>query len=355
MCKNEIRTEEACCERALARCLRWQKQRDRKARRCRHKRKVRGQQEHITTTSGVTLNSIDLNCTAFVGHSAVKSTTDKCEIVGDYIIINIGFQLADGFYTLIKTCFDEKNRDAIYSKYLETPSIAGQNTAETRPAFVEGSFYPEFTTDTKYSKATQKTTFGQILGSSTLGTTYIKDVDYYLARGHLAARSDFIYATQQRATFWYVNVAPQWQTLNGGNWNTLEDNIRAFVVRYGRDIVVYVGTHGIATLPDANGQQKNLYLHFDPTGATTPKIKVPEVFWKVLYDSSSKRAIVFVGYNNPYKTSYTKLCTDVCNQVAWLTWQPTNQKLGFAYCCGLNDIRKNVPSIPPLDVTGLLF
>ncbi|XP_059479376.1 uncharacterized protein LOC132199020 [Neocloeon triangulifer] len=308
----------------------------------------------LKMSTGTTLNSIDLNCTGFVAHSAVKSTTEKCEIAGDYVVINIGFQLADGFYPIIKICFDEKNRDAIYSKYLETPSIAGQNVAEQRPAFVEGSFYPEFTVDTKYSKTTQKTTFGQILGSATLGTNYIKDIDYYLARGHLAARSDFIYATQQRATFWYINTAPQWQTFNGGNWNTLEDNLRNFVVRYGREITMYVGTHGLATLPDTNGQQKGLYLHFDPTGATTPKIKVPELFWKVMYDASAKKAVAFVGVNNPYKTSVTKLCTDVCSKLTWLTWQPTNQKLGFAYCCELNDLRKNVPSIPALDATALL-
>lgn len=71
-------------------------------------------------------------------------------------------------------------------------------------------------------------TVGQILGSSTLGTNYIKDIDYYLARGHLAARADFVYSTHQRATFWYINTAPQWQTFNSGNWKVLEDNLREY-------------------------------------------------------------------------------------------------------------------------------
>jgi DNA/RNA endonuclease G (NUC1) len=71
-------------------------------------------------------------------------------------------------------------------------------------------------------------TIGQILGSSTLGANYIKDIDYYLARGHLAARSDFVYSTHQRATFWFINTAPQWQTFNSGNWKVLEDNLREY-------------------------------------------------------------------------------------------------------------------------------
>jgi DNA/RNA non-specific endonuclease len=78
------------------------------------------------------------------------------------------------------------------------------------------------------TKATQRVTVGQILGSSTLGSNYIKDIDYYLARGHLAARSDFVYSTHQRATFWFINTAPQWQTFNSGNWKVLEDNLREY-------------------------------------------------------------------------------------------------------------------------------
>ena len=34
----------------------------------------------------------------------------------------------------------------------------------------------------------------------------------YLARGHLAPDADFIYDVQQDATYYFVNVAPQFQT-----------------------------------------------------------------------------------------------------------------------------------------------
>lgn len=106
----------------------------------------------LTTASGTTLAMRDFNCSAFVAHTA-KKVAEPCEIAGAGLVaISIGYELADGFYTVIKTCFDEVNKDAVYAKYLQTPAIAGQNTAEVRPSFVEGTFYPEVSVDTKYTK-----------------------------------------------------------------------------------------------------------------------------------------------------------------------------------------------------------
>ena len=142
-------------------------------------------------------------------------------------MIDIGFEMPDGsFLTILRTCFDEANKDALYAKFVMTPAIGGAQIGEQRPQFIEGSFYPDIKVNSKYVKEGQKETFAQILGSQAQADKFIADGDYYLARGHLAARADFVYSSQQRATFWYVNVAPQWQTFNGGNWNTLEDNVR---------------------------------------------------------------------------------------------------------------------------------
>jgi len=116
-------------------------------------------------------------------------------------------------------------------------------------------------------------------------------------------------------------------------------------------LLVYTGTHGVATLPDASGQEQPLYLSVDSGNA---KIKVPQVFWKVVFEPSTGKAIGFVGENNPYKSSFKKLCADVCGQIDWLKWQPNNQKLGFGYCCEFKDIKKAIPTIPNLKVNGLL-
>lgn len=66
--------------------------------------------------------------------------------------------------------------------------------------------------------------------------------DFFMSRGHLTARSDYTFATQQGATFWFTNASPQWQTFNGGNWNSLENDVRSFAGRTNQDLTVYTGT-----------------------------------------------------------------------------------------------------------------
>lgn len=81
---------------------------------------------------------------------------------------------------------------------------------------------------------------GNILGSKELGEKYVKSSgDYFFSRGHTTAKADFVLASLQRSTFHIANAAPQWQTFNGGNWNTIEGNLRAYVAKLGRDIKVY--------------------------------------------------------------------------------------------------------------------
>lgn len=78
--------------------------------------------------------------------------------------------------------------------------------------------------DDLYSREIQRKTCSTILQSKPLCICLIPDKgDFFLSRGHLAARSDFIYYSHQRATFYFLNAAPQWQTFNGGNWAILEE------------------------------------------------------------------------------------------------------------------------------------
>ncbi|KAF4522179.1 hypothetical protein B566_EDAN007325 [Ephemera danica] len=296
----------------------------------------------------------DFNCTSFVSHSARRNTTARCEVPGDFIVIDVGYQLRDGsFYTLMQTCFDERNRDAVYAKFVQTPVIEAAQHGEQRPIFIEGEFYPDVNVNSKYVRDGQRNTMSQILGSNELGAKYIGEGDYYLARGHLVARADFVFSSHQRATFWYVNVAPQWQTFNGGNWNTLEANVRKFTASQDRPIVIYTGTHGTLSFPDASGTMRPLFLHIDErTGAG--KIRVPQYFWKVLYEPQSRRGVAFVAINNPYEANFTPLCHDVCASIPWIKWQAKKQKLGFGNCCEVAELRRTITTIPNLNVAGLL-
>lgn len=76
----------------------------------------------------------------------------------------------------------------------------------------------------------------------------------------------------------------------------------------------FVQFKGVATLPDVNGQEVELYLR--PDDRTMP---VPRLFYKLLYNANSQAGIVFGGMNNPYETLESVLtnvrCRDICESV----------------------------------------
>ena len=79
-----------------------------------------------------------------------------------------------------------------------------------------------------YSKKTQVTTIKALLGTDNQlpdGTQIIENTSSgtnYFAKGHLSPDAAFIEEAEQDATYFYFNVAPQFQSFNNGNWKALE-------------------------------------------------------------------------------------------------------------------------------------
>ena len=177
-----------------------------------------------------------------------------------------------------------------------------------------------------------------------------------LDKGHLVARADFVYRSQQRATFYYVNVAPQWQKFNEVNWKSLESSVRAYAKRSELDLVVYTGTYGVATLPNCNETETELYLYVDSNN--NKAIPVPKFYWKAVYDPKSQAGVVFVGINNPYGTNPQGdylICTDVCSKISWVKWDQENITKRYSYCCEVDDFRSTVQYLPQFTVSRLLI
>ena len=88
------------------------------------------------------------------------------------------------------------------------------------------------------------------------------------------------------------------------------------------------------------------------------KVPVPEYFWKVVIKPTSKQAVAFIVFNNPYltttelSTSLKRMCTDVCDKVTWLPLtlnqvHRRNIPKGYILCCEVNDkFRKFVNEFP---------
>ena len=293
-------------------------------------------------------------CRSYLYHTARYSNGTCYD--GTKRHIEIGFQVEAHFYKLIDVCFDDVIYTTLYVEATIVSGIAGFQSGYPTPSFVQDSFYPWISVDNLYTQNTQRQTISGLLGSTQLGDQCIvPGTDYYLSRGHLSARADFVYGSQQRATFHFVNVSPQWQTFNGGNWEKLESSVRAYADKKKLDLVVYTGTYGVATLPNVNETETELYLYVDSNN--NKAIPVPKFYWKAVYDPKSQAGVVFVGINNPHVSNPQGdylICTDVCSKISWVSWDQKNITAGYSYCCEVDNFRSTVKYLPQFTVSGLL-
>ncbi|CAK1578464.1 unnamed protein product [Parnassius mnemosyne] len=283
------------------------------------------------------------------------STSERC--FNNNIVIRVGYIVNNVFYPLYWSCFDQRRLEVLYVWYDQRPTNAVHQTGVERPSWSAGSFFPGVNVNNRYTQAQQKNTIAGYVGNS-LANKYITNTQF-LSRGHLAAKSDFVFAVGQRATFYFINAAPQWQPFNAGNWNSLEINLKKRIGQAGYNTVIYTGTFGVTQLRNANNRLVDIYLHRDNNN--NEQIPVPLYYYKVAYDASRRLGTAFIGINNPYYTlaeaRSRQFCTDRCRNNAafnWIGWQPDRVDIGYSFCCTIADFRKVVKHLPNFSVNGLL-
>jgi len=143
-------------------------------------------------------------------------------------------------------------------------------------------------------------------------------------RGHLVASADFLFADQMGSTFRYLNVVPQFKSINDGNWEKIERWVRSQIPgsSYFR---IKSGGIGILTLPDARGFLQSAFL-------AGSKIPVPEWTYKVVRDASGNGLYVFLTYNNTFRREMPP-CLDICHPLNCPLGLPNNPVEGFTFCC----------------------
>ncbi|XP_022829647.1 uncharacterized protein LOC111358652 [Spodoptera litura] len=295
-----------------------------------------------------------LTCSSNPTHEAL-ATNETC--YNNNLVIRVGFTVEGIFYPLYWSCFDERRLEVLYVWYEQNPPNAVYQTGVNRPNFAAGTFYPGVPVNDLYKQEQQKRTIADVVGNE-LANKYLT-TRQYLSRGHLAAKTDFIYASGQRASFYFINAAPQWQPFNAGNWNSLEQKLRERIGKAGYNTVVYTGTFGVTQLRDEYDRLVDIYLYTDANN--NPQIPVPLYYYKVVYDASRGLGTAFVSINNPYYTESEvralTFCTDRCRNnsaFSWLNWKPDNIDIGYSFCCTVDDFRRTVPHLPPFTVIDLL-
>ncbi|KAL3276548.1 hypothetical protein HHI36_011923 [Cryptolaemus montrouzieri] len=297
---------------------------------------------------------VDLNTIGCV--SKVKGiaqyTNNTCEMMG--LEIEIGFQLPTSFLTLIRLCFDNVNYIALYSYFNMTRFIVDHEHTDSID-FKQDDFYNIPSVNALYTREQQRATVNTLLGIPVNDTRYIQDdSDLFLAKGHLTAKSDFVYGYQQDITFHYVNAAPQWQTFNGGNWELVENSVKKLAQDRNMDLAVYTGTFGISTLPNTESVDTSLFLYVE---GTLKELPVPEFYWKVVLDMVTSQAVAIIGVNNPYIQDSSKyiFCEDISSNLTWLEFKRDDLTNGFTYACDVNEFRQTVQQLPSFNVSGLLI
>ncbi|KAH8405240.1 hypothetical protein KR222_000071, partial [Zaprionus bogoriensis] len=301
----------------------------------------------------------DFVCSSWPGYTA-RRTNRTCN--GGTNLIEAGFQLgdddADDFLQTYDVCHDELEEVTRYVHHVLTPSSAQYQRSVSRPGFIIGDFYGGKDVNGKYTQVQQNITISQILGMDASAYFNISG-NVYLARGHLSAKTDFIFGAAQQASFLFVNVAPQWQTFNGGNWERIEDSVRKFVADENITVDCYTGTWGVSTLPDAEGVEQQLYLDFDSNN--NGLIPVPKLYYRVVIERATRKGIVLIGVNNPHASMQQIeeeyiVCLDIGDQIDWISWTKNDLKKGYSYACTVEDFTEVVKDLPleQLTTNGVL-
>ncbi|XP_063696032.1 uncharacterized protein LOC134827363 [Culicoides brevitarsis] len=296
-----------------------------------------------------------LNCTQYPYHKAER-TNRTC--FNDARVLDVGFDVGTRFVKLYEICFDEVLERTYYVTHEFTPPYATHQSGFPRPSFISTGYFNGKKVDNLYTRKTQRQTVAKILKSTELAEKYIQDnTDLYLARGHISAKSDFIFGAHHRATFYFMNCAPQWQTFNGGNWQMVEIAVKKFVADRNIEVDAYTGTWGTTTLPDAKNKKHELYLAFDENN--NGLIPVPMLYYKILVDRKTQNGITLIGVNNPYLEMKEILadyviCKDISDMIDWVNWNKTNIQVGYSYACDVNEFMGKVKHLPDLRVKGLL-
>lgn len=102
------------------------------------------------------------------------------------------------------------------------------------------------------------------------------------------------------------------------------------------------GTYGVATLPDSQNVERDLFLHRNQKGQRFHP--VPKFFWKIIYDMEEKTGEAIIVVNNPYLKEISAeylLCEDICSGIKWLNMKRRTINKGYVYCCEMEQFLKS--------------
>jgi len=281
------------------------------------------------------------------------------DLVGHLHTVHIGFQVRSSYTKMIELCIDEKAYGTLWTQHSVYGVSIYENDHNHRPGFLADNYnehrYFNFSSDggmnSLYSINHQFDVVNRILGTDELpdGEEIIIKGNNKRSwnRGHISPDADFVMDYQQDATYFFINIAPQFGNFNQRNWVRVESACRSKSHYLRTTTTVTSGTYGSLDYPDIAGTEKDLWINWDSDGGVE-RIPVPKYYWKVLYDQSSHSAVAFLGLNDIYSSDVTHTrCPSVCDKLTvWFHADYEDEDLGHITCCDLESFSKVVPFAP---------
>jgi len=298
-----------------------------------------------------------------------KRTGKACYNSGTQV--KVGFQINDLWLKIYTVCFDATLEKTHFVKYNLMTLTAQKGVVE--PNWEQTDFFSNINVNNLYKEVKQDETISAIFGDKNAGKHFIdKPNQFFMSRGHMAAKSDFIYSSHQCSTYHFINIAPQWDSFNEGNWFAVEDWSK-HAAKVHKGLKVYTGAFDILTL-EYKSVRKEIFLDFAAGltgGQKIQKIPVPKFYYKMLLDNIKKQGVVFfgkliyytayvkifkrkiiTGYNNPFMLESQANCDAVCpNQNSNMNFNKAfNAKIlipkkGIICTCLVQDFLKAVPHV----------
>ncbi|XP_034122391.1 uncharacterized protein LOC117580171 [Drosophila guanche] len=231
----------------------------------------------------------------------------------------VGYTIEGQLLELYRTCFDPGNARVLYSQ----SDVYYKTFFPKRPSvdFVSDQLFSPAEA-AAYYKSNIYHAFNYIYGD---GQTYLSNArDLVINRGHLVACADFLFLDQMGSTFRYLNVVPQFKSINDGNWEKIERWVRSIVPQTA-PFRVKTGGIGILKLADGRGVFEQAFL-------AGSKIPVPEWTYKVVREVSGRRLYVFLTYNCTFQREWPQV-PNICKPVSCPVNLPNTPHDGFTYCC----------------------
>ena len=285
---------------------------------------IRGNNDHP-------VNVEDLDCSRSIQES-IQSSNQVCGPESKGQVVEVGWEIPalSRFKSQFSVCHNRALEHTYYTEHVIRGShISNRLSDKYRPRFKEGrGFYTKDSANDLY-----RARIRIMREEGGLNNIY--------SRGHLTPNADFVLNEMQDATFYYFNAIPQWSSINGGNWNALEQSIRNLASKLNQDVQVQTGPWGL-----------NGYL-----GNNT--IPIPKYVWKLVVADSKAIAFVITNFvQDDNESEIEDLCPDdqddLCEETLWIFPHRTEAQRGRMYCCTYQSIQKSIPWIKHYDNVGLL-